>query len=635
MTSRKDKTNLSRGGGQTPATTPLGPCVSAPTVQIKPEIYNRLETTIGCYRDEPSPLLPVLQEAQEILGYIPAPMQEVIAAELNLPGSDIFGTMSFYSMFSWKPKGKYIVRMCQSPPCHINGSENMLQALQEELGVTVGQTTPDGLFTLELSACLGVCEVAPAMQINEVVHGNLTRDRIKQVLADYRAGKAADFRQLPYSTNDYRSYKPGPGEPVLMDNVGRIDPKEIQPYLEGGGYAALKKAVTTMTPEQVVEEVKTSGLRGRGGAGFPAGLKWSFTRPLTVTPKYIVCNADEGEPGTIKDRYLMEGDPHKVLEGMAIAGFAVGANKGFIYVRGEYYLSKHRLSQAIDQARAKGFLGEKLFGTDFSFDIEVRSGFGCYICGEETALIESVEGKRGYPRLKPPFPGVAGLWGKPTIVNNVETLASVPAIINRGGAWYKNLGTPDTSGTKIYQIIGQVQTPQIVEAPVGMTLRELIDTYGGGLRPGRSFKMCQTGGASAGLVTAEHLEVPMDYGSLAKAGGALGSGTMLVMDDSTCVVDFLRSVAVFFEHESCGQCTPCREGTPRLLQTLTRITQGQGQMEDLEFLERLVGTMQDASFCPLGQSAGVPLMSALKNFRGEIEEHIQEKKCRAGVCRLI
>jgi NADH-quinone oxidoreductase subunit F len=352
-----------------------------------------------------------------------------------------------------------------------------------------------------------------------------------------------------------------------------------------------------------------------------------------VTPKYIVCNADEGEPGTIKDRYIMEGDPHKVLEGMAIAGFAVGASQGYIYCRGEYYLSQYRLKHAIELAKAQGFLGEKLFGTDFSFNIEVRSGFGCYICGEETALIESVEGKRGYPRLKPPFPGVAGLWGKPTVVNNVETLASVPAIIKRGGAWYKALGTADTSGTKIYQIIGHVQTPQIVEAPVGMTLRELIDTYGGGLRPGRSFKMCQTGGASAGLVTAECLDIPMDYGSLSKAGGALGSGTMLVLDDSTCVVDFLKSVAVFFEHESCGQCTPCREGTPRILQTLTRISQGQGRMEDLAFLERLVSAMVDASFCPLGQSAGVPLLSGLKHFRPEIEAHIREHKCPTGICR--
>jgi NADH-quinone oxidoreductase F subunit len=615
-------------------TTKTGPCVIDPTAKVDPEICDRLEAVISSHQNTPGALIPVLQEAQNLQGYLPTPMQDLIATRLNVPGSDIFGTMSFYSMFTWKPKGKYVVRMCQSPPCHVNGSENMLQALQEELGVAVGDTTADGLFTLELSACLGVCEVAPAMQINEVVHGNLTRDKIKHVLADYRAGNAPDFRQLPYSTNDYRRYKPGPGEPVLMDNVGVIDPMEIKPYLERGGYEALKKAVTTMTPEQVVEEVKTSGIRGRGGAGFPAGLKWSFTRPLTVTPKYIICNADEGEPGTIKDRYIMEGDPHKVLEGMAIAGYAVGASMGYIYCRGEYYLSQYRLKRAIEQARAEGLLGEKLFGTDFSFDIEVRSGFGCYICGEETALIESIEGKRGYPRLKPPFPGVEGLWGKPTIVNNVETLASVPAIIKRGGEWYKLIGTPDTTGTKIYQIIGQVQTPQIVEALAGMTLRTLIDNYGGGLRAGRSFKMCQTGGASAGLVTEECLDVVMDYGSLSKAGGALGSGTMLVMDDSTCVVDFLKSVAVFFNHESCGQCTPCREGTPRILQTLTRISQGQGKMEDLEFLERLSCTLLDASFCPLGQSAGVPLMSALKSFRPEIEAHIREKRCAAGVCRL-
>jgi NADH:ubiquinone oxidoreductase subunit F (NADH-binding)/NADH:ubiquinone oxidoreductase subunit E len=635
MTSRKDHTDLRRREAQAPVTSPLGPCVSAPTVQIKPEICNRLETTIGFYRDEPGPLLPVLQEAQEILGYVPAPMQEVIAAELNLPGSDIFGTMSFYSMFTWKPKGKYVVRMCQSPPCHINGAENLLQALQEELGVTVGETTPDGLFTLELSACLGACEVAPAMQINALVFGNLTRDKIRQVLADHRAGKVPNYRKVPYSTRDFRQFKQGPQEPVLLDNVGLVDPMDLQTSLDRGAYQALKKALTTMTPAEVIAEVMASGLRGRGGAGFPTGLKWSFTQPLTANPKYVVCNADEGEPGTIKDRYLMEGDPHKILEGMAIAGYAVGASRGYLYCRGEYFLSQCHLEKAINQATGRGYLGDGLCGTDFSFNVEVRSGFGCYICGEETALIESIEGKRGYPRLKPPFPGVAGLWGCPTIVNNVETLASVPAIINRGGAWYQSLGTADTSGTKIYQIIGQVQTPQIVEAPVGMTLRELIDTYGGGLRPGRSFKMCQTGGASGGLLTAENLDVPMDYGSLAKAGGALGSGTMLVMDDSTCGLDFLRSVAGFFAHESCGQCTPCREGTLRLLQTITRISQGGGKPEDLTFLEQLTATLMDASFCPLGQSAVVPLLSALKHFRPEIEAHIREKNCQAGVCRMI
>ncbi len=609
-------------------------CACQTAAPLSPETLNKVDAIIAQHKDQPGALMPVLQEVQEAVGYLPPEVQERIAQGLKIQGSEVFGVMSFYSMYTWKPKGKYVIRMCESPPCHINGSDNLLQAVQQELGIGIGETTGDGFFTLEKTACLGVCEVSPAMQINEVVIGHLTRDKIKQTLADYRAGKAADYKNLPYSTNDFRKYKQSPQELVVLENVGMIAPNSIDAYVRKGGYANLKKAVTTMTPVQVVEEVKTSGIRGRGGAGFPAGMKWSFTQPLTVTPKYVICNADEGEPGTIKDRYIMEGDPHKVLEGIAIAGYAVGASKGFIYVRGEYYLSKHRLNQAIEQARAKGYLGEKLFGTDFSFDIEVRSGFGCYICGEETALIESIEGKRGYPRMKPPFPGVAGLWHQPTIVNNVETLASVPAIINKGGEWYKALGTPDTTGTKIYQIIGHVKTPQIVEVPSGITLRDLIDTYGGGLKDGKKFKMCQAGGASAGIVTAAALDTPIDYGSMSKAGGALGSGTMLVMDESVCAVDFIRSVAVFFAHESCGQCTPCREGTPRILETITRITKGQGRMEDLDFLERLAGVMVDASFCPLGQTAGGPMMRAFKNFRQEFEEHIKEKKCRAGVCQL-
>lgn len=610
----------------------VGPCLSVPSAQMRQEICDRIQAIIDRHRGKPGALLPVLQEAEKILGHIPREMQDVIAADLNLPGCQVFGSMSFYSMFAWQPKGRYIVRVCESPPCHVLGGENMLQALQAELGIGVGGTTADRFFTLELSACLGACEVAPAMQINEVVHGNLTREKIRQVLADYRAGKEPDYRQLPYSTKDLRRFKQSPDEQVLLANVGLIDPLKIEDYVARDGYGALKKAVTAMTPEAVIAEVKASGLRGRGGAGFPTGLKWSFTRPLAATPKYIICNADEGEPGTFKDRYLLEGDPHKVLEGMALAGYAVGANMGYIYCRGEYFLARHRLQHAVEQAVARGYLGDNLCGADFSFMVEVRAGAGSYVCGEETALIESLEGKRGFPRLKPPFPGVSGLMQQPTVVNNVETLANIPAIINRGDAWFKSLGTPDTPGTKIYQIIGHVQTPQLVEAQVGLTLRELLECYGGGLRPGRTLKMCQTGGASGGLVTAEALDTPLDFGSLAKAGGALGSGTMLVLDESACVVDFLRSVAVFFAHESCGQCTPCREGSHWLLETISRISQGRGQEGDLAFLEKLAANLTDASFCPLGQSAPVPLMSALKHFRPEIEEHLKEKKCRAGVC---
>ncbi|MBM4286313.1 MAG: NADH-quinone oxidoreductase subunit NuoF [Deltaproteobacteria bacterium] len=606
--------------------------ISVPPPEFTPEQWAKIDSIIECYKDVPGNLMPVLQAVQEAVGCLPPAVQDRIAQGLNVPGSDVFGVMSFYSMYTWRPKGKYVIRFCESPPCHVSGSDNLLEFMKAELGVPLNHTTKDKLFTLETTACLGVCEVAPAMQINEVVHGNLTKDKIRQILADYRAGKAPDYKTLPYSTNDFRSYKQSPAELVLLSNVGVIDPEKVDDYVAKGGYEALKKAVTTMTPEQVGEEVKTAGIRGRGGAGFPAGLKWSFTRPLDVPQKYVICNLDEGEPGTIKDRYIVEGDPHKVLEGMAIAGFAVGATKGFIYCRGEYYLCKHRLNTAIEQAKAKGYLGSNLLGTNFSFDIEVRSGFGCYICGEETALIESIEGKRGYPRAKPPFPGVEGLWRKPTIVNNVETLASVPAIISKGGEWYKGLGTPDTTGTKIYQVIGHVKTPQIVEVPVGITLRELIDTYGGGMKNGKKFKMCQTGGASAGIVTAEALDVPIEFGAMSKVGGALGSGTMLVMDESVCAVDFARSVAVFFAHESCGQCTPCREGTVQLLRTLTRIWEGQGRPGDLEFLERLGQTMMDASFCPLGQTAPAPLFSLLKHFRPEFEDHVSGK-CTHGVCR--
>ena len=612
----------------------LGPCVSVPTVQLRQEVCDRLQATIERHRGKIGALLPVLQQAQTILGHIPLEMQKVIAADLNVAGSQVFGTLSFYSMAAWQPRGKYIVRLCQSPCCHISGGDSILEILQEELEVESGGLTADRLFTLELSACLGICEVAPAMQINEVVYGNLNRDKIRQILADYRAGKEVDYRQLPYSTQDVRQFKQSPHEPVLLNNVGLIDPMNLDDYLARGGYEALHKAVTTMTPEEVVEEVKTSGLRGRGGAGFPTGLKWAFTRPLPDTPKYVIMNADEGEPGTFKDRYLMEGDPHKLLEGLAIAAYGVGASQGFIYCRGEYYLSHHRLQHAIDQALDRGYLGDNLFGSTFSFMVELRSGFGSYVCGEETALIESLEGKRGFPRLKPPYPGVIGLMGKPTIVNNVETLAAVPAIIARGGEWYRSLGTEDTPGTKIYQIIGHVRTPQLVEAPVGMTLRELIETYGGGLWQGRTFKMCQTGGTSGGLVTEAALDVPLDFGSLAQAGGALGSGTMLVLDNTTCVMDFLKCVAEFFAHESCGQCTPCREGTAWFKSILTAFTQGKGKTGDLAFLQTLAETMQDASFCPLGQVAPVPFLSALTHFRPEIDEHVKKKTCRAGVCPL-
>jgi len=378
--------------------------------------------------------------------------------------------------------------------------------------------------------------------------------------------------------------------------------------------------------------VKESGLRGRGGAGFPTGLKWSFTRPSPIFPKYIICNADEGEPGTIKDRYLMEGDPHRVLEGMAIAGYAVGANQGYIYVRGEYYLSMHRLQNAIDQAMERGFLGDNIFGTDFSFHIQIQTGGGSYVCGEETALINSIQGERGYPRVKPPFPGTVGVWYKPTIVNNVESLASVPDIIVKGGDWYKAKGTEDSKGTKIFQVVGHVNKPGIVEANMGMPLSELINTFGSGVRTGHTLKAVQPGGSASGFILPEHVDTPLEYNAMYQVEGALGSGTMLVMDDSTCVVDVVKCLMYFFQHESCGFCLPCRRGTRVLYEMVCNIVAGHGKEEDLNRLVTLSKTMVESTNCALGWSPHSFLKTTIERFRDEWLAHVAGN-CPLGVCK--
>jgi len=407
--------------------------VSSP---LSPEQVTAIQETVSRCQATKGGLLPALHAVQGICGnWLPLEALKLVSQGMDIPYPYLYGVMSFYTMFSPTPRGKYLIRMCESPPCHIWGADDLLAGLQDELGIEhVGETTSDGLFTLEQTACLGVCEVSPAMQINEVVFGRLTPERLKNIIADYRAGKTVDFRTLPRTTNALSDYPPSPDELVLLANVDQIDPMSLDAYLGRGGYEGLKKALA-MTQEEVVDTVKNSGLRGRGGAGFPTGLKWSFTRPSPIFPKYIVCNADEGEPGTIKDRYIMEGDPHKVLEGMAIAGYAVGASVGYIYVRGEYYLCMHRLNKAIADATAQGFLGDNILGRGFSFHIQVQTGGGSYVCGEETALIESIQGERGNPRVKPPFPGQVGVWYKPTIVNNVESLSAVPGILVNGPDW--------------------------------------------------------------------------------------------------------------------------------------------------------------------------------------------------------
>ena len=420
---------------------------------------------------------------------------------------------------------------------------------------------------------------------------------------------------------------------IVLERAGLIDPN-IDDYIAHDGYLALGKALTEMTPKEVIEEIKNSGLKGRGGAGFPTGLKWGFVAQAPGNKKYVVCNADESEPGTFKDRVLLEGDPHSIVEAMAIAGYAVGADEGYIYVRGEYLLAQERLSNAIKEAEEMGFLGEGIFGTDFSFKIHIHSGAGAYICGEETALIESIEGKRGEPRSRPPYPTTNGLWGKPTLVNNVETLANICAILRHGADWYRSFGTPNSPGTKVYTVLGHVNSTGLIEVPMGITLREVISIYAKGMKEGSTLKLAQTGGSSGSIIPAVLQDTPMDFDSYARAGVSLGSGALLICDQDTCVVDLAKVLINFFRNESCGKCNPCRIGTQRAYDILTKISHGQGTLGDLDDLQNISDNLCELSNCGLGQTAGTPLRDILKYFRAEVEAHVRLDVCPCGVCPM-
>ena len=422
---------------------------------------------------------------------------------------------------------------------------------------------------------------------------------------------------------------------IALKNCGVIDPENIDEYIAFDGYKALEKVLLEMTPEEVIKEVLDSGLRGRGGAGFPTGKKWEFTRIAKGDQKYVVCNADEGDPGAFMDRSILEGDPHSIVEAMMIAGYAIGANKGYIYVRAEYPIAVHRFQTAIDQAKEYGILGKNIFGTDFEFDLEIRLGAGAFVCGEETALLESIEGRSGRPRLKPPFPANAGLFMKPTLINNVETYANITKIILNGAKWYSEIGTETSKGTKVFALGGNVVNVGLVEVPMGTTLREIVFDIGGGIPNGRKFKAAQTGGPSGGCIPEEHLDTPIDYESLAKIGSMMGSGGLIVMDDSKCMVNLAKFYLGFTVDESCGKCTPCRIGTKRMLEMLERITEGKGEEGDIEKLEKLAQTIKMTSVCGLGQTAPNPVLSTLHYFRNEYEEHIENKNCPAGECKAL
>jgi NADP-reducing hydrogenase subunit HndC len=421
---------------------------------------------------------------------------------------------------------------------------------------------------------------------------------------------------------------------IVLERAGIIDPEKIEDYILYDGYQALGKVLGGMSQAEVIEIIENSGLRGRGGAGFPTGMKWKFVSKTPGDQKYVICNADESEPGTFKDRVVLEGDPHSIIEAMLIAGYAVGASIGYIYVRGEYALAQARLVQAIEQAKAMGLLGEHIFGSNFSFELHVHAGAGAYICGEETALIESIEGKRGEPRSRPPYPTTNGLWNKPTLVNNVETLANITAIIRNGAAWYRSFGTPSSPGTKVYTIMGNVNVTGLIEVPMGITLREVINIYAKGMKAGSNFKLAQTGGSSGSIIPASLQDTPMDFDSFGKAGVALGSGALLICDEETCVIDLAKVLLNFFRVESCGKCTPCRVGNQRAYYILDKISQGVGSLNDLKDLDLLSQNLYELSNCGLGQTAGTPIRDILQYFRAEVEAHIKLKACPSGVCAM-
>ena len=529
------------------------------------------------------------------------------------------------------------IAVCTSAGCLATGATAARRALEDE----VRAAGLDGAVEVHGTGCLGLCHAGPAVEVHgpgasgdghrcrclyERVDAPLARRIVREHLAaDAPVAERALAPDDPLLVRQLR---------IATAGFGRVDPERIDTCLAEGGYGALARAVTERTPSEVIAELAASGLRGRGGAGYPTGLKWATVAKAPGGEKLVVCNADEGDPGAFMDRAILEGDPHRVLEGMAIAGYAVGARRGYVYVRGEYRLAIARLRAAIAEAEALGLLGARVLGTPFSFPVELRIGAGAYVCGEETALVASIEGGRGTPRPRPPYPAERGAFGLPTLVNNVETLANVPAIVSRGGAWFAGLGTARSKGTKVLALSGDVRRSGVVEVEMGTTLRTVIEELGGGVAPGRTVKAAQTGGPSGGCIPARHLDLPIDYESLQEVGSFMGSGGLVVMDDRSCMVDVARFFLEFCRDESCGKCVPCRAGTVQLHEILQRLCRGEGAPEDVARIEELGELLRATSLCGLGQGAPNPILSTLRHFREEVLAHAVERRCPAGACEL-
>ena len=541
-------------------------------------------------------LLPALHAARQLHGWIPEAVATEVGRALGVPLADVYGVIDFYEMLSGQPLGRTVARVCNAPVCALAGSDELANALCRHLKVAPDEVSADGEFTVEHAPCLGLCDHAPALLVGQTALGRGDPRRAAEISA-----RSAD-KPVSFVGGDIR---------ILTANCGHGHPTSLSDYQARGGYAGLKKALT-MTPQNVLAEVKAAGLVGRGGAAFPTGIKWEGAAKAAGQPKYIVCNADESEPGTFKDRILMEEDPHRTLEGMIIAAHAVGASQGYIYVRGEYPYAFKVMSEAAAEARQGGVLGKNILGSELDFDIEMRLGAGAYICGEETALLESIEGKRGFPRIKPPFPTTHGLFGKPTVINNVETFCNVPLIVERGATEYRKIGTERSPGPKLFCMSGQVQRPGLYEVPFGITLRHLLFDLAGGLKPRRKLQAVLMGGAAGAFAVEKDLDVVLSFGNLSAAGLPLGSGAVMVFDDSANLRDVLKRLAHFFADESCGKCYPCQLGAHRQYEILDRSAAGHSLAGDRERLSDVGATMIDASLCGLGQTAATAVLSAMK-----------------------
>ncbi len=584
-----------------------------------------------------SAVLPALYIIQREFGYCPVEAQNELAVMLGIEPAEVGGVVGFYNMFHEEPKGQYHIEVCTNVPCMLRGSKQCMHHLEEKLGIHHGEKTEDGQFALDHMECLGACGNAPMVAVTEQKSG-----KIRYFEEMHSEADVDKFLTVLKNDHGFVSLErwtsagdpEGTGQPAGPWTVGgmetryltaRVEKPEshtIESYMQDGGYETATRVFATMQPAEVIEQVKASGLRGRGGAGFPTGVKWGFLAP--AKPRYLVVNADESEPGTFKDRIIMEYDPHQLIEGIIISAFAIEAEQAYIYIRGEYYFAASRLNEAIAAAKAKGFVGRGIFGTDKNLEIVVHRGAGAYECGEETAQLSSLEGYRGHPRMKPPFPAVAGLYAKPTIVNNVESICNVPHIMKHGVDWYKGFGTEKSTGIRIFCLSGNVKRPGLYELPHATTLRELIYTHGGGPeRDDAPIKAICPGGLSMKLLTADQIDTPLDYEAVAAAGSLLGSAGIFVVDSRASMVEVARRTVAFYREESCGKCTPCREGTGWLENILERIEAGDGREKDLDLLEHITKFISGKSFCPFGDAAVWGLQSGLAKFRGEFIELIQ------------